>query len=178
MQSSDVLPKLYKLLDAMEHNTNDVVTQLQNNRLKVIRDDFGIPYDADDSESVGYKLVHYEMGTNFNALLEQIIQSSKETLTGNTYSVQPLEKRLDQNTFAESNLFGFLYQLTQDPELYARFRDPAQMDAVLSSYLPSDAYKEREAVKSLLAQPQNEQMFNDSVNAIVSTLESKYFVCC
>lgn len=178
MQSNDVISKLYKLLDAMEHNTNDVVTQLQDNRLKVIRDDFGIPYDANDPESVGYKLVHYEMGTNFNTLLEQIIQSSKETLTQTTYSAKPLEKRLDQNNFVESNLFGFLYQLAQDPELYARFRDPAQMDAVLSSYLPNDAYKEREAIKALLSQPQSEQMFDDSVNAIVSTLESKYFVCC
>lgn len=129
----------------------------------------------------GYLLAHYEQGQNFNLAIQAMLTTVAQVLS-NMSSTGPAvrEQLLDWKPTA---LFDFLYNLTQDKELYlqlhALFPDGPQAarEQFLEQNLPQDSYGERAAIATFAGTDQDKDLAT-SVGKIMSTFESKYqFLC-
>ncbi|AGP35180.1 hypothetical protein [Sorangium cellulosum] len=181
MSSNDPIGNLYKLCNVLAGKTREsdearAHCEEPHTRIALCKS-YKVPCEEGD---LAYKMARYAAGNNADEFIRGIVSSAAQTMGKPPYSGAIVRQ---QQNWKGTDLFQFLYDLTQDAELNAEFRrvfaqgTPEEQDDFLEQRFKKNGYDEREAIKALLNEG-NAELLAKSMTKIIISFEGKYQFFC
>ncbi|MCA9704520.1 MAG: hypothetical protein KDK70_01585 [Myxococcales bacterium] len=146
-----------------------------------VMEQYGIPVGDESNPTVGYWMINYENGLSNDVVVAWVREALATLIGPSDYQGEAPNAAGDK--LEPTNLFGFLYQLSQNAELWAQYRNDATRAALLEQFFGTlqfpnvqepqtfDHYGEMEALETL-AKTGDADPLKDSLARISATYQT------
>ncbi|WP_437930544.1 hypothetical protein WMF37_15355 [Sorangium sp. So ce291] len=181
MSSNDSIANLYKLCNVLAGTTNESDEARKGcdepeGRIALCKE-YQVPCGEGD---LALKMVLYTAGDNGNEFIQGVVSNAAQTMGEKPYSGTIAREQREWNG---TDLFQFLYELTQDSKLYGEFHriftdgTPDEQDDFLKQHVEKNNYDEWNAIKVLLKNGKAD-LLAKSITKIIISFEGKYQFFC